>query len=174
MCSSDLLRVLSNNTLLWDTIAEATVGPNPNPSKNVGWYVDLPTSKERIVRDLIIRNGKVIITSAIPQTNSPCMAGGESWLMEIDACTGGRMSTAQIDINQDGLIDHSDLIQITVEGEVISVAPTGVWFPTIIYTPAILNVPGDDEVKYFSTAAGNIITVREKGQSTGMIYWRKL
>jgi len=172
---TNTLRVVSDETPSWDTVADGTSGQNPDPSKNVGWYLDLPTSKERVVRDLLIRGGKVITTSSIPQTNSPCVAGGESWLMELNACTGGRMSTPQIDINQDGLISDLDLLSITDgAGNNMTVAPTGIWFATTIYTPAILNVPGGIEIKYFSTAAGNIIIVREQGQATGMIYWRKL
>lgn len=170
------LRVFSNNSPLWDTVADVTLDQNPDPIKNVGWYIDLPTSKERVAQDLMIRNGKVIVTSIIPQSNSPCTAGGESWLMEFDAYTGGRLSTSQLDINNDGTIDDSDLITIpdpNNPGQDIIVPVSGIGYGTVIYPPAILGVPGDDEIKYFSTAAGNIIMVREKGKGTGMLFWRK-
>lgn len=174
--SPNALRVFSKNSPLWDTVADATPGQNPNPIKNAGWYVDLPDSKERVVQDLMIRGGKVIVTSIIPQSNSPCTAGGESWLMEFDACTGGRLNSTQLDVNQDGMIDDSDMISIPDPnnlGQFITVPVTGIGYGTIIYPPAILGIPGDEEIKYFSTAAGNIIMVRERGQGTGMLYWRK-
>ena len=99
-------------------MADGTAGQEVNPSNsvanNAGWYFDLPISKERVIRNFMIRDGKVILISSIPKS-SPCAAGGDSILMEMNACTGGRMSNEggegpQFDINDDGILDENDLI----------------------------------------------------------------
>ncbi|MBF0257946.1 MAG: PQQ-binding-like beta-propeller repeat protein [Desulfamplus sp.] len=170
------LRVTSTNIPQWDTVADATVGQNPDPSKDVGWYIDLPTPKERIIHDLMIRGGKVIATSIIPQTGSPCSAGGSSWLFELDACTGRRPPTPQLDITGDDIINQSDLITIpdpANPGSFITVPPDAFGFDSIVYPPVVLDVPDNPtEIKYFSTSGGSITTVREIDEGSGVYFWR--
>ncbi|MDD2605340.1 MAG: PilC/PilY family type IV pilus protein, partial [Desulfobacteraceae bacterium] len=87
------LRVLTDNPVnyLWDN---DTGNPSTTEANHVGWYFDLPDTKERVVRDVLIRSGRAIVISTIPNTN-PCAAGGSSWLYELDANTGGRLDTPQ-------------------------------------------------------------------------------
>lgn len=169
-------RILSNNEIAWITETDADTSENPNLSStevnHAGWYFDLPDEKERIVRDLVIRGGKVVVISSIPQSSSPCVAGGESYLMEVDACTGGRLDNPQLDINDDGTIDENDLITVPVLGEL---PPTGIKYPTMIFPPMIIDNPVDDtELKYFSTSAGNIIIATEKDEGIGKYYWKEI
>ena len=93
--SNYTLRVLSDNEPTWVTMDDGTAGQSVNPSNsvanNAGWYFDLPISKERMIRNFMIRDGKVILISSIPKS-SPCAAGGDSILHEMNACTGGRMT----------------------------------------------------------------------------------
>ncbi|MDZ7667812.1 MAG: hypothetical protein U5K27_21185 [Desulfotignum sp.] len=76
-----------DNEIIWKTQADTDVSENPDPSgveeNHAGWFFDLPDEKERIVRDLVIRNKKVIAISSSTQTDSPGVAGGETHLMEI-------------------------------------------------------------------------------------------
>ncbi|MBU0971417.1 MAG: hypothetical protein KKC20_12265, partial [Proteobacteria bacterium] len=180
-------RILSNNDILWKTQDDPDTAPvtdpvtvlNQNPSSteanHAGWYFDLPDEKERIVRDLVIRGGKVIAITSIPQTSSPCVAGGESYLMEVDACTGGRTTSAQFDRTGDGHIDEADLIPTNETGDGDLLPPTGIKYPTMIFPPMIIDNPNDDtELKYFSTSAGNIILVREQDGGVGKYYWRQV
>ena len=157
------------------------------PTVNVGWFVDLAAfvdasgrSKERIVRDLVIRDNKLIVTSTIPE-NDPCEPGGNSVVYEINKCTGARLVTPQFDINNDGVIDENDLIQIKNPDwyadptlpEYIDVVPTGIQFDTMVFPPTFLRMPDDElETKYFSTSAGTILTLRERGEQRGMYYWK--
>src|SRR5690606_23095315 len=56
-----------------------------------GWYMDLDHPApvgERVVTQALLRYGRVIFLTLIPATD-PCNAGGVSWLMEMDAVTGG-------------------------------------------------------------------------------------
>ena len=110
------LRVLSDHEPSWVTVPDRnSSGTRWDPSNTVanhaGWYFDLPISKERVIRNVIIRDGKLIVVSSIPKS-SPCAAGGDSILHEMDACTGGRLTEAQFDINDDGVIDENDMITI--------------------------------------------------------------
>ena len=159
------------------------------PTVHVGWFVDLSAfadangnSKERIVRDVIIRDNKLILTSTIPE-NDPCSPGGESVVYEIDKCTGGRLVSPQFDINNDGVIDENDMIQIRNPAwysdpslpEFNDVAPTGIKFDTMVFPPTFLRMPDDElETKYFSTSAGTFLTLRERGEQRGMYYWRMI
>jgi type IV pilus assembly protein PilY1 len=127
-----------------------------------------------------MRAKKAIIISSLPNT-SPCSAGGESYLHEMDACTGGRVTKAQLDINADGVVDEKDLVKIERPGwsgadddpdRWIFVAPTAIWYPTMVYTPTILSM-GEIELKLMSTAAGGIINLIEESEEKGMFYWRK-
>jgi Tfp pilus tip-associated adhesin PilY1 len=180
-----LLRVLTQNPVyyLWETddTAEQEGNPSTTEANHVGWYFDLPDTKERVIRDVQIRSGKAIVISSIPNTN-PCAAGGASWLYEIDAYSGGRLDAAQFDINNDNLIDENDLIKIENENwsvgddpaeQYIYVAPTGIWYPTMVFTPTIIQM-AKKEIKLMSTAAGSIIDLIETGEERGMVYWRQI
>jgi type IV pilus assembly protein PilY1 len=170
------IRVLSDNNPDWSLVADRNAtGTNGDVDANAGWYFDLPLTKEKVIRDVIIRDGKAIVITTIP-SDSPCVAGGESLLMEMNACSGGRMNDAVLDINDDHIIDEDDMIEIPDPEDstvIILVAPTGIHYNTMIYPPSILK---SDEVedKYFSTAAGGIEIATETTQETGMLFWRHI
>jgi len=176
------LRVLSDNNPSWVTVADingtgAGQDPSDTVANHVGWFFDLPISKERVVRNVIIRDGKLIVVSSIPKS-SPCAAGGDSILHEMDACSGSRLTEPQFDINDDGVINDDDLIVIDDPysddpDDTLTVAPTGIKYPAMIYEPIILR-DDDIEMKYFSTAAGNIIMLKEESEKRGMFYWREV
>lgn len=56
-------------------------------SKN-GWYIDMPTSGERINTDPALALGALVFTSNIPSATI-CVPGGSSWLQFINVKTGG-------------------------------------------------------------------------------------
>jgi type IV pilus assembly protein PilY1 len=173
------LRVLSNNNIIWDVQDDATTGQLPNPHStapnHAGWYFDLPITKERVTREMYLRDGKLIFISTIP-TASTCSAGGESILHELDAATGGRLAEAQFDINNDKQINDADLLTITVNIDGtdvdILVAPTGIHYPAVLYPPTILDGGETREVKLMSTAAGGIVDLWESAENLGIYYWR--
>ncbi len=124
-----------------------------------------------MVVDTMIRGGKAIVVSFYPET-APCGSGGYSIVHEIDACTGARLTEPQFDINDDGVIDEGDLINIGTVENPIRVAPSGVQEEGRLQPPAILGM-GDTEMKYFSSSSGTITTVMEKAVSLGITYWRE-
>jgi type IV pilus assembly protein PilY1 len=129
-----------------------------------------------VVSDLLIRLGNVVLIGFTP-ADSPCSAGGDSMVMEMDACTGGRLPYPQFDLNDDGIIDEDDLISIPDPdnpGEYILVPPTGKRYEGRLQPPVILRLPGTDaEKKYFSSSGGVIEELTEKSARVGMIYWRE-
>lgn len=171
------VRVLSNNKPVWKTQADATAGQSDNPSStevnNAGWYFDLPISGERAFQDVIIRDGNIIVISSIPQSDNPCSPGGTSIFHEMDACGGGRTDRPHIDLNQDGELDSKDMMTLALpDGTTVSVPATGVFYPNMVYPPSIMNAGDGTEIKYLSTAAGSITTVRERAEKKGIFYYR--
>jgi type IV pilus assembly protein PilY1 len=144
----------------------------PDPVRDLGWYINLPTAGERVVNDVMIRDRKLIFISYTPET-SVCGSSGHSWLMEIAACTGSRWSGTVFDVNGDGDIDGQDVIDPS-----IPIPPTGP--PKIIghmQPPAILiekkngNRP-PEEYKYGAKSTGKIEVIKEPSVRLGLFYWR--
>ena len=166
---------------------------------HVGWFFDLPYNAksdgvdndndgttdeddeeallgERVIKDVLIRDGRVIVISFIPE-DSPCTGGGFSIVHEIDVCDGSRLDQATFDINNDGLIDDNDLIDIGLvddDGNTILVAPSGKKFEGILHSPVIVKDPNpkrNREMKIFSSSAGTTEVMWEPKEKTGLYYW---
>ena len=95
---------------------------------------------------------------------------------EINACTGARLCSPQFDINDDGVIDENDYINIPTIGDV---PPTGLSYPGVLHPPVVLRMPPipgvvPRELKVFSTSAGNTVTLMEIAEKRGIIYWREV
>ncbi|MCP4722900.1 MAG: hypothetical protein GY860_25895, partial [Desulfobacteraceae bacterium] len=184
------LRVISDNEPNWATIDDSDAGEQPNPvgtadpllNAHAGWYFDLPTSKERVAQRVEIRNNiAIVISYSLESDNAGDLCkperSGSSIVHELDACSGARKSSATFDINDDGIIDQGDLVEIPDTsdpggGGTILVAPTGMGKPGLIYPPKII-VVDDSEIKYFSSSRRTIETVQEVTETTGMYYWRQ-
>ncbi len=123
-----------------------------------GWFLDLPTTGEKVVDAPILRGGRLIFTTTIP-SELPCEAGGTSWLMELDADTGGALNRPVIDLNNDGNFDISDYVNITSDSGTTSSAPSGKKSKVgILQRPAIVTGPtGKQEYKYASGTKGGAL-----------------
>lgn len=141
-----------------------------------GWRLNLlppgatTGTGERVVSRALLRSGRIIFTSNIPD-NDPCGFGGDGWLMEVDANNGGRLSYSVFDINDDTLFTEGDYINLN-----------GTWVPVsglghneMIKTPGIVGA-GEREYKYTSGSSGSIGVTREKSGdgSLGRQSWRQL
>lgn len=154
--------------------AVSNTGAGSTPAS--GWYMNLiPPSPavaqgERAVATPVLRFGRIIFATIIPNQD-PCLAGGTSWLMELDAITGGRFDYSVLDANNDGAIDNRDFIN--VGGTYIPISGSG--YDEMIKTPGIVGA-GDVEYKYTSGSSGSIGVLREKGggSALGRQSWRQL
>lgn len=154
-------RVISSNPVVYSP-----------PSPPLGWYIDLPTLGERSVTDPLLRNGRVIFTTTIPNTAS-CSFGGSSWLMELDAMTGGQLSSPPFDVNGDGAINSGDTVILNGK----PVPPGGVLMTGIVSAPAVqtsANGKGPER-KYFNTSSGSVATKTEAGGGlSGRVSWQQI
>jgi type IV pilus assembly protein PilY1 len=171
-----VVRILTSYDPNWETVADSDVDQLPNPGSasntvHAGWYFDLPVTGERVVSDVIIRDGNAIVISFMPPES--CSTGGYSIVHEMDAATGGRLLTPQFDIDADDAIGIGDLINIGTVEAPEWVAPTGLRKTGRLHVPAILRM-GSTEMKYFSSSEGTIKTVRERHTRLGVRYWREL
>jgi type IV pilus assembly protein PilY1 len=57
-------------------------------STKIGWKLDLPQSKERVVTDFVVSFNVLSLASAIPGNNECSPSGGSSWIYEIGVGTG--------------------------------------------------------------------------------------
>nr|MDJ0876507.1 hypothetical protein [Desulfobacterales bacterium] len=158
--------IISNNPIDWfsaDYREESGV--------HVGWNFDLPAMGERLVNDVIIRDGIVYVVPIIP-SESPCKAGGDSVVYGLSACSGGGGTTI-FDIDGDQRVNDSDLINIGTAQNPVWAPPSGLKKSGIWYTPAVLSIPGSGtDVLYFSTSGGSVETEFTTGEKLGFFYWR--
>jgi type IV pilus assembly protein PilY1 len=189
------LRTISHNAANWDTIVDPDSGQYPDPGSDActdgldndvdlsvdeadecivhtGWYFNLPMSGERVIKDVMIRGGAAIVISSIPTTSS-CSGGGDTIVHEIDACTGARLDKPQFDINNDGVIDDQDRINIGTTQDPVWVGLSGKSYTGILHPPVVLRSPGGKtEMKIFSSSAGVTEKLIEEEEKKGIRYWR--
>jgi type IV pilus assembly protein PilY1 len=191
--------ITSRSNLLEQTIlAETTVSgvpvravsANDMQSGDDGWYLDLVppggnAAGERVVAKATIRGDRVIFPTLIPNAD-PCAFGGESWIMELNTFTGGRLDYAVFDLNDDVRFDDSDFITITdADGNEVKVPASGTQpGDAIVKTPAVidgvdLNPDDEDptmhEVKIVAGSDGGLVRIAERGSDgVGRQSWRQL
>jgi hypothetical protein len=99
-----------------ETVRTAT-NKKPDWSVHLGWETRLDASGfvpgTRVVTDHVLRDGRIQFTSTDPTVGS-----GESYLMQLNANTGGAPSQIVIDVNGDGSLDVSDNVDGNSDGSV--------------------------------------------------------
>lgn len=93
-------RVLSANNVSFQ---------NPPSNGNLGWFLNLPATGERVVVNAFELQGLIFFNTVIP-TSTPCSAGGSSWLMAVDKKTGGNPGIVAFDYNNSGSLDENDRV----------------------------------------------------------------
>lgn len=166
-------RIIYEGSLHGYDVRAATANPVANTQH--GWYLDLiygeSAQGERVVANPLLRNGRIIFTTMIPSQDA-CSFGGNSWLMEMDAMTGGRLHESVFDLNGDGEFDDLDFIELE-DGTRIPVSGKKS-NEGLIKTPGIIS-DGTKEYKYTSGSSGTIErTVESAGSGFGRQSWRQL
>ena len=109
---------------------------NNNDPDDRGWYIDLPTPGERIVRRPVLRDNLVFFVSLVPD-DDPCSAGGTGWLMVMDTFSGAAPTYPVFDINGD--------LDVTRIGDMLDSGtpndPTDDETPAGVFSPSIPNLP---------------------------------
>ena len=91
-------RVTSDNAIDWQT--------------KQGFYLDLPAPGEKQVSDAILRSGRIIFSTLIPN-DQPCSFGGTGFLFALDVHGGVRPTTSFFDLNKDRLFDNQDKVMVS-------------------------------------------------------------
>ena len=108
-------QVLSTDTSNGQTVRTLSENVVNYPTQK-GWYINLPTTKERVVTSSVAFGDLVFFNTMIPSTNI-CGYGGSGWLMLATQLDGGAPQFGAVDVNGDGVIDDADL---TALGEFVA------------------------------------------------------
>lgn len=179
------IRVTSKNAVNFYT----GTGLPSGGTEFLGWRMDLVDETgtlrgERVVARPQRRSDRIVFVTNIPSPD-PCLAGGSSWLMELDATTGQRLITSPFDYNHDGVVDINDLLiaymDANGDGVIDSkdiVAGSGIQEKSAgkASRPTILLDAKGNEVKLSSMSDAKISKVLETGDQlyTGRRSWIEL
>ena len=146
---STVVRQVTSNTVDWTT--------------KRGWYIDLPTSLERVIGGAAVRDNRVIFTTLVPSTD-PCVFGGTGWLLEVSAITGAKLPYSVFDTTGDKLVNTQD-------GD-ISGVPVGVG---MVKKPLVIE-GSPVAAKFLSGTTGEIQVERNRtfGPPLGRESWREV
>lgn len=148
-----------------------------------GWFMDLPETGERIDVNPIIRDGRFVFVTRTPST-AACTAGGDSWLMELDYLTGGRLDISPFDINRDGVINTLDFqtVTVTINGEEVEINIPVSGYRSgnggMMSTPVVIRDPDtpDQELKIDTRSTGTVDGLAESRETaySGRISWEEI
>ena len=85
-------------------------------NQHFGWYVPLPELGERTVTKPTVRSNVIFFQSITPSV-IPCDDSGSSWFIAVSALTGADPQIATFDINGDGQVNETDLLERADEGD---------------------------------------------------------
>jgi type IV pilus assembly protein PilY1 len=99
--SSGLGDVRASSSLVSQTVTAGTSTSTGTSNAvdwatKIGWKIDLPLSKERIVADMALQFNTLVAASAIPGANECNPAGGKSWLYVINIKNGAAADTSGV------------------------------------------------------------------------------
>jgi len=129
-----------------------------------------------VVSDPLLRAGRLIFTTVIPN-NDPCSSGGDSWLMEISAETGGRLNYSPFDFNADHIFSKADYVTLTSNGKKHRYPGSGVKSTNgLLSKPAVLSNCDGAECKYLQGSRGTTEKINENTgpNAQGRQSWRQL
>ncbi|MBA2880642.1 Tfp pilus tip-associated adhesin PilY1 [Desulfosalsimonas propionicica] len=153
-------RMFSDNSISYFTPTEGDID---SETDHAGWYFNLLDERARVIRDPSLRSGSardsgiVNFISSIP-SESPCDAGGYSWLYRVSACSGGRSNNPQFDTTGDNKVNKDD-----------DAEKSGKSFDQMIYTPTSIG-----DMDYLTDSTGDIQEEASSERPEGMVYWRIL
>ena len=176
------LRVMSSDQPIWNTRYDNDTrgGPNfPNLSdigtSHAGWYYDLPLAGERIIADMLLRDGRLAVSCFRPDPDR-CSNESNSFLMELNAFTGGSIPAVMFDLNADGVIDMADTVTTgyDAEGNPVRIPPAGIKMPGDLQPPISLRLNSLVEVNYLSSSTETVHLLKSPAVKLGVIYWQEL
>ncbi|MCB1858088.1 MAG: pilus assembly protein PilY [Gammaproteobacteria bacterium] len=179
---SDELGNLTDNPFDWDL--RVSTENSIDWTIHKGWYMDLKSpvngwEGERVVSTPLLLEERIVFSTLI-SSQDPCNFGGTSWLMEISSIDGARLPVTPFDLNNDGVFNSDDYIEIEVtdaQGNTVKkkVPVSGKRSKVgIIKTPAVIKT-NTKEYKFTSGSSGEIEqTLESRSHRTGRQSWRQV
>lgn len=167
---SDLIeQTVTSGTIVVDGVTKpfrTTSSNDVTYPGNKGWYLNLPTTRERVTGVPKLISGTLFFNTFIPSAE-PCDSGGTGWLMSLNYLSGKKPSYPIYDTDGDGDVDSSDTI---VSGYQVGAALGG----TTLISGA---TPSDLDVGVSSLTDGSLSpTPLDLGGAgaRGRINWREI
>ena len=176
------LRVMSSDQPIWktryDNNTKGEVGfPDLSDigTSHAGWYYDLPLGGERIINDLVLRDGRLAVICFRPDPDR-CSNESSSFFMELNAFTGGSPLEVMFDVNQDGVIDMADTVTTgyDADGKPVRIPPAGIKMAGNLQPPISFRLNGRVAVNYLSSSSGTVHLLKSPAVKQGVIYWKEL
>ncbi len=101
---SELVERIITNVDNYRTISDGVEITNKR-----GWYMDLPSARERIVDMPMMIGAELVMNTVIPDTNV-CNPAGSGYIMAISPFTGQRLKRPFFDLNNDDQFNDSDKV----------------------------------------------------------------
>jgi type IV pilus assembly protein PilY1 len=176
------LRVMSSHQPTWKTRVDNDTKGGPNfpdlsdiGTSHAGWYYDLPLVGERIINDLLLRDGRLAVICFRPGPDR-CSDESNSFFMELNAFSGGSIPGVIFDLNGDGVIDMADTVTTGYDagGNPVRVPPAGIKMPGNLQPPVSLRLNDRVAVNYLNSSTGTVHMLKEPAVKQGVIYWKEL
>ena len=138
-----------------------------------GWYLDLvpPAGErgERLISTPAIRGKRLLFVTNIP-ADDPCSPGGDSWLMSLDAFTGGRLNQTY-DLDKNGKFGTADKVFTDPAGNPI--VATGIKVGSGGNSPSFM--PGSDSDQVIISGNDQLETMRiDEGDDVNRQSWQQI
>ena len=175
-------RVMSSAQPIWNITYDDDRKDGPqlpdlsdNGTSHAGWYYDLPLEGERIVNDLQLRDGRLAVICIRPGPD-PCSAESNSFLMELNAFSGGGLPASTFDVNEDGVINAADtvLTEYDTDSDPVRIPPAGINMPGNLQPPISLRLNHLVEMRYLNSTTGVVHLIKTPAVKQGVIYWKEL
>ena len=149
------------------TVRTVSTGTAADLSGKYGWYMDLPSSGERMVVPNLFQGGALIGTTRIPDSSNICQPSGKGFVMAINPFTGARLDLTFFDLNGDGLFNDTDKLSVAGVLTIVS----GIGFDSSPNSPIFV-----ENVMQVSLDDGTTRTIRTQGSSVDSrrLTWREI
>jgi len=118
-----------------DLVVSYTDTSTPTLTNKFGWYIELPTSGERVIAGSVARMGHVLFNTIIPDRSACSSSGsGSEWHVRME--NGGSPLTPQFDFNGDGQIDAAD--GVVVGGRTVGYAARKLEGKGLLTAPSVI------------------------------------
>lgn len=154
------LRAVTSTAIDWGS-QDGWKLPLVTPVYSSDGSVSYINNGEKITSKPILRNGNLIFVATQPPGTSEdsCQVkNGDSWLMEVNASTGGRLNYAVFDVNADNQFDKNDYLTYKVGSDTIEIPHSGIKSDSgeVQSPPLVITSPDNDEEIKISSGSGGL------------------